>query len=125
MSRLRKGRKYKGSGFSSTFKDMVKGGNSPFAVTIGSNVNEEEEEKPQSVEDPNSADAANAAKTDKDIVPSDTDYSREEVDSYFQRRKLAKEKAELEALKKQQEEEEARKAELEALRLEQVYFNTL
>jgi hypothetical protein len=110
MSRLRKGRKYKGSGFSSTFKDMVKGGNSPFAVTIGSNVNEEEDTT-QSVEDPNIADAANAAKTDKDIVPSDTDYSREEVDSYFQRRKLAKEKAELEKAKADKEAEEKAKEE--------------
>jgi hypothetical protein len=113
MSRLRKGRKYKGSGFSSAFKDMVKGGNSPFAVAIGSNVNEEEDTT-QSVEDPNSADAANAAKTDKDIVPSDTDYSREEVDSYFQRRKLAKEKAALEKAKADKEAEEKAKEEEEA-----------
>ena len=114
MSRLRKGRKYKGSSFSSAFNNMVKGGNSPFAVTIGSNVNEEEEDITPSVEDPNSADAANAAKTDKDIVPSDTDYSREEVDSYFQRRKLAKEKAELEKLKADKEAEEKTKEEEEA-----------
>ncbi len=125
MSRLRKGRKYKGSSFSSAFKNMVKGGNSPFAVAIGSNV-EEEEDTTQSVEDPNSADAANAAKTDKDIVPSDTDYSREEVDSYFQRRKLAKEKAELEKAKaeaekekEKEEEEEAEKAEEEREALSQ------
>jgi len=113
MSRLRKGRKYKGSSFASAFKGMLKGGDSPFAVVVGSNVNEEEEPT-QSVEDPNSADAANAAKTDKDIVPSDTDYSREEVDSYFQRRKLAKEKAELEKAKADKEAEEKAKAEEEA-----------
>ena len=119
MSRLRKGRKYKGSSFSSAFKNMLKGGNSPFAVAIGSNVNEEEEDTTQSVEDPNSADAANAAKTDKDIVPSDTDYSREEVDSYFQRRKLAKEKAELEKLKADKEAEEKTKEEEEAAKEEE------
>jgi len=118
MSRLRKGRKYKGSSFSSAFKNMVKGGNSPFAVAIGSNVNEEEDTT-QSVEDPDSADAANAAKTDKDIVPSDTDYSREEVDSYFQRRKLAKEKAELEKLKADKEAEEKTKEEEEAAKEEE------
>ena len=118
MSRLRKGRKYKGSSFSSAFKNMVKGGNSPFAVAIGSNVNEEEDTT-QSVEDPDSADAANAAKTDKDIVPSDTDYSREEVDSYFQRRKLAKEKAELEKLKADKEAEEKEREEEAAAKEEE------
>ena len=125
MSRLRKGRKYKGSSFASAFKGMLKGGNSPFAVAIASNLNEEEETT-ESVEDPNSADAANDAKTDKDIVPSDTDYSREEVDSYFQRRKLAKEKAELEKAKadkeageKAKEEEEAGKKEEERESLSQ------
>tara|TARA_R100000935_G_C2807114_1_gene153238 strand:+ start:373 stop:1080 length:708 start_codon:yes stop_codon:yes gene_type:complete len=53
------------------------------------------------------SDAAAKAAVDnrgkEDIVPSDTDYSREEVDSYFQRRKLASEKDELEKLKQEQE----------------------
>lgn len=49
-----------------------------------------------------------------DIVPTETDYSREEVGAFFQRVKLAKEKEELEAMKDTEDEEAAAAAKEEA-----------
>ena len=120
MSRLRKGGKYKGGSFAKTFKVGL-ATRTPFSFVTDETGEDLEKKSPGPVvagagEEPTSdiTDASKDNASEKDIIPSDTEYSREEVDSYFQRRKLAKEKAELEALKKQQEEEEASVAEEEA-----------
>ena len=97
----RKG-KYKGGSFASTFRAGI-AMKSPFnEVAVASN--EAADEMPRSPAD-GAAAAANAEpkSNPNDIIPSDTEYSREEVDAYFQRRKLAKEKEELEKLKKEQD----------------------
>lgn len=97
----RKG-KYKGGSFASTFRAGI-AMKSPFnEVAVASN--EAADEMPRSPVD-GAAAAANAEpkSNPNDIIPSDTEYSREEVDAYFQRRKLAKEKEELEKLKKQED----------------------
>ena len=120
MSRLRKGGKYKGGSFAKTFKVGL-ATRTPFSF-VTDETGEDLEKKSSgpivagASEEPTSdiTDASKDNASEEDIIPSDTEYSREEVDSYFQRRKLAKEKAELEALKKQQEEEEASAAEEEA-----------
>ena len=108
MSRLRKGIKYNGGNFAESFKSMVKGGDSPFAViTPGMNDlvldNEEtndEDDRPVAVATDREKDAST------DLIPSDTDYSRSEVGDFFQRVKLAEEKDALEALKNSMNEEE-------------------
>lgn len=106
MSRLRKGIKYNGGNFAESFKSMVKGGDSPFAViTPGmtellSDEEQEADDKPIAI----STDANKDASTD--LIPSDTDYSRGEVGDFFQRVKLAEEKDALEALRKEMDEEE-------------------
>lgn len=135
MSRLRKGGKYKGGEFASEFKfglatktpfafaaktqeQMMKAveavkqakANKAASVAVAGGKDEMTESALEKArQGPN--DAASKAAVDnrskEDIVPSDTDYSREEVDSYFQRRKLASEKDELERLKKEQEDKEA------------------
>tara|TARA_R110000744_G_scaffold31766_3_gene74621 strand:+ start:3459 stop:4163 length:705 start_codon:yes stop_codon:yes gene_type:complete len=137
MSRLRKGGKYKGGEFASDFKfglatktpfafagvikkqqeraiEAVKQAkakaNKAASVAVAGGKDEMTESALEKArQGPN--DAASKAAVDnrgkEDIVPSDTDYSREEVDSYFQRRKLASEKDELERLKKEQEDKEA------------------
>ena len=156
MSRLRKGGKYKGGEFASDFKfglatktpfafagvikkqqeraiEAVKQAkakaNKAASVAVAGGKDEMTESALEKArQGPN--DAASKAAVDnrgkEDIVPSDTDYSREEVDSYFQRRKLAKEKAELEKAKadkeageKAKEEEEAGKKEEERESLSQ------
>lgn len=113
MSRLRKGKKYKGGSFAKTFKVGL-ATRTPFSFVTDETGQDLEKKSPGPVvagagEEPTSdiTDASKDNASEKDIIPSDTEYSREEVDSYFQRRKLAKERAELEALKKQQEEEAA------------------
>ena len=140
MSRLRKGGKYKGGEFASDFKfglatktpfafagvikkqqeraiEAVKQAkakaNKAASVAVAGGKDEMTESALEKArQGPN--DAASKAAVDnrgkEDIVPSDTDYSREEVDSYFQRRKLASEKDELERLKKEQEDKEAAEA---------------
>tara|TARA_R110002020_G_scaffold125341_2_gene282515 strand:- start:3670 stop:4404 length:735 start_codon:yes stop_codon:yes gene_type:complete len=128
MSRLRKGGKYKGGSFAKTFKVGL-ATRTPFSFVTDetpdpSGIEEEnkssgpvvagENKEPTS----NTTDASKENASEEDIIPSDTEYSREEVDSYFQRRKLAKERAELEALKKQQE-EESNKEEEEAAEIEE------
>lgn len=106
MSRLRKGIKYNGGNFAESFKSMVNGGDSPFAViTPGmtellSDEEQEADDKPIAI----STDANKDASTD--LIPSDTDYSRGEVGDFFQRVKLAEEKDALEALRKEMDEEE-------------------
>ena len=119
MSRLRKGGKYKGGSFAKTFKVGL-ATRTPFSFVTDETGQDLEKKSPGPVvagagEEPTSdiTDASKDNASEKDIIPSDTEYSREEVDSYFQRRKLAKERAELEALKKQQEEEAATEAEIE------------
>jgi len=135
MSRLRKGGKYKGGEFASDFKfglatktpfafaraikkqhemaieaaKQVKANKAASVAVAGGKDEMTESALEKARQGPN--DAASKAAVDnrgkEDIVPSDTDYSREEVDSYFQRRKLASEKDELERLKKEQEDKEA------------------
>jgi len=108
MSRLRKGIKYNGGNFADSFKSMVKGGDSPFAVvTPGlTDVLDQEEE----TDDQNDRPIAVATDREKDastdLIPSDTDYSRSEVGDFFQRVKLAEEKDALEALRNSMNEEE-------------------
>jgi len=117
MSRLRKGKKFKGGSFAKTFRQGISS-NTPFAKVVVAG--EDTEEPTQDLEnkteeDPNTAEAAKTSLGPKDEVPSDTDYSREEVDAYFQRRKLAKEKEALEKAKQ----EEQQKAEEEAVNEEE------
>ena len=102
MSRLRKGKKFKGGSFAETFKQGV-AMKTPFAKVV---VAGEQSELPTSAVDGAAAAATEAAKSSPtDIIPGDTDYSREEIGAYFQRRKLAKEKEELEKLKESQTED--------------------
>ena len=83
MSRLRKGKKFKGGSFAETFKKGIST-NTPFAVVIAG------DKIVQDAVDGAAAAANEAAKSNPaDIIPSDTDYSREEIGAYFQRRKLA------------------------------------
>jgi len=101
MSRLRKGKKFKGGSFAETFKQGVSM-KTPFAQVVVAGQNE----MPTSAVDGAVAAANEAAKSSPtDIIPGDTDYSREEIGAYFQRRKLAKEKEELEKLKESQTED--------------------
>ena len=98
MSRLRKGKKFKGGSFAETFKKGIST-NTPFAVVIAG------DKIVQDAVDGAAAAANEAAKSNPaDIIPSDTDYSREEIGAYFQRRKLAKEQEEFEAKQKAAEE---------------------
>ena len=113
MSRLRKGKKFKGGSFAQTFRQGISS-NTPFAKVVVASQDAEEavqdlENRKQEAAEDGTAAAATSSLSPKDEVPSDTDYSREEVDAYFQRRKLAKEKEELEKAK-QQEEEKAEEA---------------
>tara|TARA_R100001460_G_scaffold35739_2_gene68650 strand:+ start:232 stop:873 length:642 start_codon:yes stop_codon:yes gene_type:complete len=102
MSRLRKGKKFKGGSFAETFKQGV-AMKTPFSKVV---VAGEQSELPTSDVDGAAAAATEAAKSSPtDIIPGDTDYSREEIGAYFQRRKLAKEKEELEKLKESQTED--------------------
>jgi len=97
MSRLRKGKKFKGGSFAETFKKGIST-NTPFSVVVAG-------ERVQEAVDGAAAAATEAAKSNPaDVIPSDTDYSREEIGAYFQRRKLAKEQEEFEAKQKALEE---------------------
>jgi len=105
MSRLRKGIKYNGGNFAESFKSMVKGGDSPFAVITPGMTDlledtNDEDDRPIAVATDREKDAST------DLIPSDTDYSRSEVGDFFQRVKLAEEKDALEALKNSMNEEE-------------------
>lgn len=107
MSRLRKGIKYNGGNFAESFKSMVKGGDSPFAVitpgmtdVLDNEETNDEDDRPVAVATDREKDAST------DLIPSDTDYSRSEVGDFFQRVKLAEEKDALEALKNSMNEEE-------------------
>ncbi len=107
MSRLRKGIKYNGGNFAESFKSMVKGGDSPFAVitpgmtdVLDNEETNDEDDRPVAVATDKEKDAST------DLIPSDTDYSRSEVGDFFQRVKLAEEKDALEALKNSMNEEE-------------------
>ena len=98
MSRLRKGKKFKGGSFAETFKTGVST-NTPFAVVIAG------DKIIQEAVDGAAKAAAEAPRSNPaDIIPSDTDYSKEEIGAYFQRRKLAKEQEEFEAKQKAAEE---------------------
>ena len=118
MSRLRKGKKFKGGSFAQTFKQGI-ASNTPFAKVVVADQGAEEEVKDletrqqEAANDQTSA-AARSDLSPKDEIPSDTDYSREEVDAYFQRRKLAKEQEALDKAKREQEEQAASEAEEEA-----------
>ena len=97
MSRLRKGKKFKGGSFAETFKKGLST-NTPFAVIVPGMPGLEEADGAARA-------AAEAPKSNPaDIIPSDTDYSKEEIGAYFQRRKLAKEQEEFEAKQKAAEE---------------------
>tara|TARA_R100001163_G_scaffold65332_1_gene62149 strand:+ start:90 stop:734 length:645 start_codon:yes stop_codon:yes gene_type:complete len=97
MSRLRKGKKFKGGSFAETFKKGLST-NTPFAVIVpGMSELAEADGAAQAAAE---APRGNPA----DIIPSDTDYSKEEIGAYFQRRKLAKEQEEFEAKQKAAEE---------------------
>ncbi len=102
MSRLRKGIKYNGGNFADSFKSMVKGGDSPFAVITAGDLEESDDanDRPVAVATDREKDAST------DLVPSNTDYSRSEVGDFFQRVKLAEEKDALEALRDSMNEEE-------------------
>jgi len=107
MSRLRKGKKFKGGSFAQTFRKGI-AMKAPFAVVVAGEDNTEEPPSPEDLDE----DTSNAAKTSlgpKDEVPNDVDYSREEVDDYFEMRKQAKE----EAAEAKAKEEEAAAAEAE------------
>jgi len=97
----RKG-KYAGGSFATRFKNGI-AMKSPFNVVVAGENNEE----------PVSADAAAKAALDaesqpKDEISSETDYSKEEVGAFFQRKKLAEEQ---EAAKKAAEAAEAAEGE--------------
>ncbi len=107
MSRLRKGIKYNGGNFAESFKSMVKGGDSPFAVITPGMTDLLDKEDTNDEDDRPMAVATNREKdASTDLIPSDTDYSRSEVGDFFQRVKLAEEKDALEALKNSMNEEE-------------------
>ena len=102
MSRLRKGKKFKGGPFAETFKKGIST-NTPFSVVVAG-------ERVQEAVDGAAAAATEAAKSNPaDVIPSDTDYSREEIGAYFQRRKLAKEQEEFEAKQKKKDAKAAAK----------------
>lgn len=108
MSRLRKGIKYNGGNFADSFKSMIKGGDSPFAVITAGMTDLVDQEG--DTDDENDRPVAVATDREKDastdLIPSDTDYSRGEVGDFFQRVKLAEEKDALEALRDGMNEEE-------------------
>ena len=111
MSRLRKGIKYNGGNFAESFKSMVKGGDSPFAVVTPGMTDlldiEGDTEEANDIDDRPIAVATDREKdASTDLIPKDTDYSRSEVGDFFQRVKLAEEKDALEALKSSMNEEE-------------------
>jgi len=100
MSRLRKGIKYNGGNFANSFKSMVKGGDSPFAViTAGTTEALDLEESDDANDRPVAVATDREKDASTDLVPSNTDYSRSEVGDFFQRVKLAEEKDALEALR--------------------------
>ena len=111
MSRLRKGKKFKGGSFAQTFRQGISS-NTPFAkVVVADQGGDEEvqdlETRQQEAANDETSPAARSDLSPKDEIPSDTDYSREEIDAYFQRRKLAKEQEALDKAKREQEEEDA------------------
>ena len=111
MSRLRKGIKYNGGNFAESFKSMVKGGDSPFAVVTPGMTDlldmEGDTEEANDLDDRPIAVATDREKdASTDLIPKDTDYSRGEIGDFFQRVKLAEEKDALEALKSSMNEEE-------------------
>jgi len=107
MSRLRKGIKYNGGNFANSFKSMVKGGDSPFAViTAGTTEALDLEESDDANDRPVAVATDREKDASTDLVPSNTDYSRSEVGDFFQRVKLAEEKDALEALRDSMNEEE-------------------
>ena len=114
MSRLRKGKKFKGGSFAQTFRQGISS-NTPFAKVVVADQGADEEvqdletRQQEAANDQTSA-AARSDLSPKDEIPSDTDYSREEVDAYFQRRKLAKEQEALDKAKREQEEQAATEA---------------
>ena len=100
MSRLRKGIKYNGGNFANSFKSMVKGEDSPFAViTAGTTEALDLEESDDANDRPVAVATDREKDASTDLVPSNTDYSRSEVGDFFQRVKLAEEKDALEALR--------------------------
>ena len=100
MSRLRKGIKYNGGNFANSFKSVVKGGDSPFAViTAGTTEALDLEESDDANDRPVAVATDREKDASTDLVPSNTDYSRSEVGDFFQRVKLAEEKDALEALR--------------------------
>ena len=118
MSRLRKGKKFKGGSFAQTFRKGI-AMKTPFAVVVADENAEENNALENTQEDVKDEDMSTAAKTSlgpKDEVPSDVNVSREEVEDYFERRKQAKQEA-AEA-KEKEEEEEAAAAEVEAAEAE-------
>jgi len=123
MSRLRKGKKFKGGSFAQTFRQGISS-NTPFAkVVVADQGGDEEPQDLETRQQEAAGDDINPkTRTElgpKDEIPSDTDYSREEVDAYFQRRKLAKEQEALDKAKREQEEQAASEADEEAAAAEE------
>ena len=73
----------------------------------------DEEAKVKALEDGKASDAAKGSVGDKDQVPSDTNYSREEVGAFFQRTKLAEEQVKLDQDKEAKEKADKEAAEAE------------
>ena len=81
----RKG-KYKGGSFASRFKTSL-AMSSPLSVVVAG----EQDELPTSDAAAAKAEIDAQSQSPKDEIPTDTDYSREEVGAFFQRKKLAEE----------------------------------
>lgn len=73
----------------------------------------DEDAKVKALEDGKASDAAKGDVGDKDQVPSDTNYSREEVGAFFQRTKLAEEQVKLDQDKEAKEKADKEAAEAE------------
>ena len=114
MSRLRKGKKFKGGSFAQTFRQGI-AMNTPFSVVVAGESNEEQapdqEERKEAAKESGQAEAVSRSLGPKDEIPSDTDFSREQVDDFFARKeaeeKQIAEQKEQEEKEKQREEEAA------------------
>ena len=102
---------------------MAEAAKAKAGATVANAQTSEENTKKQLAENGTSS-AAQSNAGGGDVVPTETDYSREEVGAFFQRVKLAKEKEELEAMKDTEEEEAAEVAQKEAEQAEEDRENT-
>ena len=111
MSRLRKGKKFKGGSFAQTFRKGI-AMNTPFSVVVAGESNEEQapdqEERKEAAKESGQAEAVSRSLGPKDEIPSDTDFSREQVDDFFARKEAEEKQI---AEQKEQEEKEKQKEE--------------